>query len=194
MAIFCKIIFASLLFYQLIFISCKTKSQSLNKNSFSKVDNSDTIFNQFTHCFNDTLPKPKNYVSDYENIFAPQEEDSLNQIINLFEKQTTNQIAVVSFDTLMVTKNNFDALTLKLANAWGVGQKDKNNGILIGISAGYKKMRIQNGRGIEKILSDSVTRVIVDSSFIPLFKKDHYFNGTLVGINAIIKKLNELRQ
>ena len=94
----------------------------------------------------------------------------------------------------MVTKNNFDALTLKLANAWGVGQKDKNNGILIGISAGYKKMRIQNGRGIEKILSDSVTRVIVDSSFIPLFKKDHYFNGTLVGINAIIKKLNELRQ
>ena len=140
------------------------------------------------------MPKPKSYVNDYTYLFTPEQAESLNILLSDFEKKTTNQIAVVSFDTTMVSKQDFDALTLKLANAWGVGQKDKNNGILIGICAGYKKMRIQNGLGIEKILSDPATKQIVDSDFIPFFKQGEYFIGTLNGINTIIKKLGQGQQ
>jgi uncharacterized protein len=188
---FCKIFFVVVFFYQAIFISCKTKSQSVNKNIATHRVEPDSALFHFKHYFNDTLPTPKKYVSDYENLFIPQQEDSLNHLINLFEKQSTNQIAIVSFDTAMVTKQNFDELTLRLANAWGVGDKHKNNGILIGICAGYKKIRIQNGKGIEKILSDSATKNIIDRSFIPYFKEADYFSGTLNGVKAIIQKLNQ---
>ena len=188
---FCKIIFDALFFCQIIFISCKTKSQSANKNIAPYTVEADSALYHFKHHFNDRLPAPQNYVSDYENLFTPQQEDSLNHLINLFEKQTTNQIALVSFDTTMVTKQNFEELTLRLANAWGIGDKDKQNGILIGICAGYKKIRIQNGKGIEKILSNQATKNIIDSSFIPYFKAANYFSGTLNGVKAIIQKLNQ---
>ena len=186
-----KIIFIALCFGQAIFISCKTKSQTANKNNAAYTDNADSALYLFKHYFNDTLPTAKNYVSDYDNIFTPQQEDSLNQLIHLFENQTSHQIAVVSFDTAMVTKKNFEDLTLQLANAWGIGFKHQNNGILIGICAGYKIIRIQNGRGVEKILSDSATKKIIDSSFIPYFKEANYFSGTLNGVKAIIQKLNQ---
>ena len=188
---FCKITFAALFFCPVIFISCKTKSQSANKNIAAPAIVSDSVLYHFKHYFNNALPTPKNYVSDYDNLFTPQQEDSLNDLINLFEKQTTNQIAIVSFDTAMVTKQNFEELTLRLGNAWGVGDKNKKNGILIGICAGYKKIRIQNGKGIEKILSDSATKNIIDSNFIPYYKKADYYSGTLNGVKAIIQKLHQ---
>jgi len=189
-----KIILIGLFFCHGVFISCRSKSQSQGNTTAFSIDPNDTILNKFKHFFGDSLPKPKSYVNDYTYLFTPEQAESLNILLSDFEKKTTNQIAVVSFDTTMVSKQDFDALTLKLANAWGVGQKDKNNGILIGICAGYKKMRIQNGLGIEKILSDPATKQIVDSDFIPFFKQGEYFIGTLNGINTIIKKLGQGQQ
>jgi len=191
---FSKIILIAIFFCQCIFISCKPKSQSPGNAEVSVIDPNDAVLNKFKHFFGDSLPAPKNYVNDYAYLFTPEQADSLNAIINRFEKRTTGQIAVISFDTAMVSKEDFDALTFKLANAWCVGQKDKNNGILIGICAGYRKMRIQNGKGIEKILSDLATKQIIDSNFIPFFKQGEYFKGTLNGINTIIQKLDQLRQ
>ncbi|MGG9963265.1 TPM domain-containing protein [Ferruginibacter sp. SUN106] len=186
--------FTAILFCQFVFISCKAKSKATDKVTVARMDGTDTILVQFMHHFNDTLPLPENYVNDYEDVFTDNQEDSLNSIIASFDKQTSNQIAVVSIDTTMTTKENFEALTLKLAKAWGVGQKDKNNGILIGISKGYRKIRIQNGLGIEKILSDSATKEIIDTGFIPSFKKADYFQGTLNGVNNLIQKLNTIQQ
>jgi uncharacterized protein len=178
---------------QVIFISCQTRSQSSNKKIAAAIDTRDSILDKFKHYFNDTLPQPNNYVSDYGNIFTVEQESWLNHLIDSFEKQSTNEIAIVSFDTVMVTKQDFDALTLKLANAWAIGKEDKNNGVLIGICSGYKKMRIQNGKGIEKILSDAETKLIVDSSFIPRFKEGNYFEGTVNGIKHLIQKLTILK-
>ena len=186
---FSKIIFVALFFSQAIFISCKTKSQTANKNHTAYTNSADSALAHFKHYFNDTLPTAKNYVSDYDNIFTPQQVDSLNQLIHLFEKQTTHQIAVVSFDTAMVTKKNFEDLTLQLANAWSIGFKYQNNDILIGICTGYKIIRIQNSREVEKILSDFATKKIIDSNFIPYFKKGNYFSGTFNGVKAIIQQL-----
>jgi uncharacterized protein len=190
---FCKRIVVLLLCCQFFFISCKTGSQSADKTTIASIDSNDAIINKFKHFFKDSFPKPENYLSDYENIFTTVEEDSLNRLIHSYQKQTSNEIAVVSLDTAMVSKQNFDALTLQLARKWGIGQKEKNNGILIGICAGYRKMRIQNGTGIEKVLPDSVTKTIIDSSFIPYFKQADYFTGTVTGINAIIQHLNKVK-
>jgi len=188
---FCKIIFVALCCGQLTFNSCKTRTQSNNITSANIAWDTGRVLKQFKHYFRDTLPSPKNYVSDYGNIFTLDQGGVLNQLSNSFETKTTNQIAVVTFDTAMVAAKDFDSLVFNLFNAWGVGQKEKNNGILIGICTGYRKIRIQNGRGIEKILSDESTKIIIDSFIIPYFKKGDYYKGTLNGMQSIIQKLNK---
>jgi uncharacterized protein len=135
------------------------------------------------------IPQPKGYVNDYEKIFSYTEIEFLDSVIKDFEKKTTIQIAIVSIDTTMISNDKFDDYTLQMLRTWGVGQKDKNNGILIGISLEYRRIRIQNGYGIEKILSDKETKQIIDSNFIPRFKEGKIYEGTLNGLNAIIQKL-----
>jgi uncharacterized protein len=103
--------------------------------------------------------------------------------------KTSIQIAVVTNDTTLTTPEDFDDFTLRVAKDWGGGQKDKDNGILIGISAGLRKIRIQNGYGIEKILSNEETKLIVDSAFIPAFRQGSYFEGTKNGIGVLMDVL-----
>ena len=126
-------------------------------------------------------PNAIGFVNDFENIFTSKEKSSLDSLVTNFEKATTVEIAIVTLDTNYTVKNQFDEYTLKLANHWGVGKKDKNNGILIGISKSLRKIRIQNGYGIETVLSDSATKVIIDSTFIPQFKKGNFYKGTYNG-------------
>jgi uncharacterized protein len=136
-----------------------------------------------------TIPKPTGHVNDFEKIYAPDEIKTLDSTIIEFEKRTTMQIAIITIDTFMVDRKNFDGWTLKVMNAWGVGQKEKSNGILIGISKGYRRIRIQNGYGVVKILSNNETKEIIDKSFIPFFKDGKYFEGTANGLKALMKKL-----
>jgi uncharacterized protein len=145
----------------------------------------------FRQLFWDSLPKPIGYVNDYENIYSDREEEVLDSLIKAFENKTTIQIAVITIDTSMTTKDSLDALTLHFGNTWGVGQKGKNNGMTIGISRGYRRMRIQNGYGIEKILTDEETKQIIDTVFIPSFRDAKYFDGTF---NGLVELMNTLGQ
>ncbi len=137
----------------------------------------------------DAVPPATSYVTDWEDIFTESQEAQLDSLISNFESKTTIQIAVVTIDSCMTTSDAFDSTTLKIANTWGVGQKEKNNGMVICISKGLHIMRIQNGLGISPQLSDTDTQQIVDSVFLPYFEKGQFFEGTQAGLQAIIDKL-----
>lgn len=140
------------------------------------------------------LPQAKGWVNDFEDIFTVQEENLLDSLIAVYEKRTTTEITIVSIPVDATPIDSFDQLTLKLANEWGVGKKDKNNGILIGISKGHRKMRIQVGFGLEETLSDQKTQDIINKVFIPYFKNNQYFNGVLEGTQAIMNTLDYASQ
>jgi uncharacterized protein len=133
--------------------------------------------------------KALGWTSDYEHIFTEEQIFELDSIISNFERETTNEIAIVTIDSSWTTKDNFDSLTLAIARNWGVGKKEKNNGILIGISTGLRKIRIHNGYGIEKILSDAETKKIIDDIIIPEFQTGNYFEGTKNGLLALMQKI-----
>ena len=141
--------------------------------------------------FWDNPPDSAGFVNDYENLFTDHEEAILDSLIKNFEKTTTVQIVVITFDTTLTSSDSLDALTLRLGNHWGVGQKNKNNGVVIGISRGYRKMRIQNGYGMEKILSDAETKIIIDTVFIPHFRNGEYYEGTSNGLKILMATLVE---
>ena len=144
----------------------------------------------YRQAFLENLPQPTGYVNDYENLYTDSEEHVLTGLINDFEKKTSVQIAVVSFDTSMTTSDSLEALTLRFARLWGVGQKNKDNGVVIGICRGYRKMRIETGTGMVNILTSREAKAIIDNSFIPDFKNGNYFAGTLAGIKALMMAIN----
>ena len=103
--------------------------------------------------------------------------------------KTTNEIAVVTFDSSFSNDENFDSLVIAIHNFWGIGKKNKDNGILIGISTANRKIRISNGYGIEDKLSDEETKAIIDSIVVPAFKKGDYFEGVKNAIEEIMQKI-----
>jgi uncharacterized protein len=110
-------------------------------------------------------PHSGKWVSDFEDIFSKEDEKILDSLINQFEKETTIEISVVTLDTSWTIKETFDDFVLAIHNYWGVGKKQTNNGIVIGICPGYRTIRISNGYGIEEKLTDAETKKIIDNIF-----------------------------
>lgn len=137
------------------------------------------------------FPKASGYVNDFYHLFTEAERFQLDSIIVQYEKETTNQIAILTIDSAMLGKCDIDEYTLGIANKWGVGAKEKNNGIVIGIAPGLKKIRILNSDGIRNLLTDAETKNILDSVMIPYFKKAEYFEGARNGLHAIFEELND---
>lgn len=137
----------------------------------------------------DTIPRPVGYVNDFEHLFTPAQIETLDNLLHDYEQRTSIEIAVLTADSSLTLSGNFDFFTLKTMDAWGVGKKEKNNGILIGISRSFRKIRIQNGGGIEKALPNADTKKIIDEGFIPFFKKGEYYEGVLNGLKTLMQRL-----
>lgn len=130
--------------------------------------------------------RPIGYVNDFEGLLTDEQVKQLTEIIKKHEQQTTDQIAIVTLTSLKPYEN-IDEFSLNLANQWGVGQKGKNNGVLIAIAAGLGKIRIQNGYGIESRLTDPETKRIIDELIIPEFRSRNYYEGLKKALEAILK-------
>ena len=137
----------------------------------------------------DTIPRPVGYVSDFEGLLTVSQRDTLERLIHAFEQRTSIEIAVVTIDTSLTMAANFDVFTLKMMNAWGIGKAETHNGILIGVSKAYRKIRIQNGSGIMKVLTNADTKQIIDEAVLPFFKKGQYYEGILSGVRTLIQRL-----
>src|ERR1043165_881665 len=144
--------------------------------------------------FHDSIPPAIGWVNDYEHLYNTEEKETLDNIISAFEQQTGNQIAIVTLDSSVIEGDKFDAFTQRIFNTWGVGQKEKNNGIMIGISKGLRKIRVNTGTGMEKVLPDSTVKSIIDNNFIPSFKEGLYYKGTVLGLTEIINRLRNNRK
>ncbi|MCR5860996.1 TPM domain-containing protein [Flavobacterium sp. J372] len=134
-----------------------------------------------------TLPNPVNWTSDFEKLFTPEEEAVLNTLVADFEKKTSVEIAVITIRTSATPHEKFDELALHIANKWAVGKPNKNNGILILISKGHRRIRIETGLAIEQLISDLEVSKIIEENFIPNYKNGNYFEGTKSGLSELIK-------
>lgn len=146
---------------------------------------------EYRVAFWENPPQPQGWVTDFEQLFSAAQADSLQRIIASFAKQTGHEIAVVTLDSFCVTNELFVALSLHLANEWGVGKLGLDNGILIALSKGHRQVRVNVGNGLQTQLPDALTKQIIDKLIIPYYKKGAYFEGTLFGLRALIKHLSK---
>ena len=134
--------------------------------------------------------QPIGFVSDFEHVFSADERIELNRIIVDYEKSSSNEIVIVSIDTIP-SNWDFDQFSISLFNQWGIGKKNINNGILILFSKNLRKIRITTGRGTEKKITDEDCRELINKLIVPYFKEGDYFSGIEYAIKSIIKKWKE---
>lgn len=138
------------------------------------------------------IPEPQGYVNDFENIID--EDDELEKKLKKFEENTSNEIVVVTYPDLQ--GSTIEDFAGTIFDTWEIGKEDKDNGLLIFVSAGARESRIEVGYGLESILTDAKTGRIQDQYMIPYFKSDEYSEGINNGVDAVISELsnNEVTQ
>jgi uncharacterized protein len=143
----------------------------------------------FTAVAQKKVPNPQGYINDFAGMLKPKEKQSLDSLVRAFEKGTTIEIALLTIDDTYAPPAQFDSLVLVTHNDWGIGKKDKDNGVLIGICYECRKVRISTGYGIEKKLTDDEVGRIINTDILPLYRLGKFYEGTRKGILAVMKEL-----
>ncbi|MGM9738672.1 MAG: TPM domain-containing protein [Candidatus Cryptobacteroides sp.] len=134
-------------------------------------------------------PVPQRLVNDLAGLFTQFQADSLESVLVAFDDSTSTQIAVVTVSDL----DGYDPAEMaqEIGQAWGVGQKGKENGIVILVkpktadSAG--KVSIQVGYGLEEHIPDVYCSRIINQTMIPRFKEGDYFRAVAEGADILMK-------
>jgi len=132
----------------------------------------------------DFPPQSKNIVTDYTNTLSSGEKDALEQKLTAFNDSTSSQVAIV----ILGSVGNYDIAdySVQLYNRWGIGQKEKNNGVLILVAKEDRKVWITTGYGMEGVFPDALAKRVVNNHLLPNFKEGNYYEGLDEAVNAII--------
>jgi uncharacterized protein len=129
------------------------------------------------------FPKLDGRVIDQANLLSPAVKKDIDSILKEQEDKTSNQIVVVVLNSL--NGYTIEEYSYQLGRFWGIGQKDKNNGVLLVISMEEKKIRIEVGYGLEGALTDKIAYEIINYTIKPNFKANQYELGILKAVNEI---------
>lgn len=132
-------------------------------------------------------PQPPRLVNDFAAIFTAEQTAALEQELVRFEKETSNQITVVTVASLDGAAPAEYALAI--LRGWGVGKKGKDNGVVMLLKPRNQtkgEINIQVGYGLEGVLPDSKVGRIIDREMIPWLAKGDYYTATVDGVKAIM--------
>jgi len=130
-----------------------------------------------------TLPDYVGYVNDFAGVLSPGVESQIAGLTQQIERKTTAQIAVVTIPS--VKPLEIEQYAVRLFEKWSIGQRGKDNGILILMAVADKKIRIETGYGLEGALPDAICSQIIHQVMIPQFKKGEIEKGLLFGAAAV---------
>ncbi len=133
-------------------------------------------------------PEPAIYVNDFAGIFNSNQKQELEQLLISNYDSTSTQIIVVTLKSL----EGMDAsqYAIELGEKWGVGQAEKDNGVVFLISPNDRKMFIATGRGTEEKLTDVFLTRIRKNYIGPEFAKGDYYSGVRMGILQMMNRLS----
>ncbi|MCR8922352.1 TPM domain-containing protein [Dasania sp. GY-MA-18] len=134
-----------------------------------------------------SYPKLTGRVVDNAELLSPDDEQRLTSLLTAHENADGNQVVVVTLPNLQ--GYDIESFGYQLARHWGIGQKDKNNGVLLIVAQQERKIRIEVGYGLEGQLTDAISSNIIYSIIRPAFKTGDFPGGIQAGAQAIIEAL-----
>jgi uncharacterized protein len=133
-------------------------------------------------------PKPDGYFNDYAGVVSKSAAQRFNEELAQFERETSDQVVVAIFPK-MQSESDIADYTQRVAQAWGVGQKERRNGVVLFVFVQDRKMFIQVGYGLEGALPDITAFDITEYKIKPHFKNSDYEGGLAEGINSIFQAI-----
>ena len=130
-------------------------------------------------------PRPSGsgiYVQDYAGVIKDADKRQMLSVGRNLDEKTTAQLAVVTVNSL--EDQPIEDYALAILREWGIGQKEKNNGVLIVVAVKDRTSRIEVGYGLEGVLPDGKTGRIQDEYMLPYFKQGDYSKGIKLGYTA----------
>ncbi len=130
------------------------------------------------------IPKLQGYVNDYANMISVSSRAKLEEELKSFEQSDSTQLVILTLSSL--EGETVEDYSIRVAEAWKLGQARKDNGILLLVSKNDRKIRIEVGRGLEGRLTDLMAGRIIDLVITPRFKRGDYDGGFAAGVDALI--------
>ena len=132
-------------------------------------------------------PKLQTSVYDYYNLLSTSEKNNLEQKLIRYSDSTSTQIVIAIIAS--TEGENITYLGANWGEKWGIGQEKEDNGILILLARDDRRIAINTGKGIEFLLTDFLSRRIIERDIIPYFKRNDYYGGLNKGIESVFKVL-----
>ena len=133
-------------------------------------------------------PKPDRYFNDYASVVSRGAAERFNEQLAQFERETSNQILVAIWRK-MPSQSSIEDFTQRTFQAWQVGQRGRNNGVVFFVFVDDHRMRIQPGYGLEGALPDITCNEIIRDAVVPRFRASDFEGGIASGIDLIFKAI-----
>ena len=138
------------------------------------------------------IPKLHARVTDLAGLLTPEQISGLEEKLKGFEASDSTQIAVLIIPSL--EGEVLEDFSVRVAEAWRLGQKGRDNGVLLFIALKERQVRIEVGYGLEGNLTDARSRRIIENEIIPNFRNQQYYQGIEAGAEAIIQTVRGVYQ
>ena len=133
------------------------------------------------------VPYLSGRVVDEAEILSPATRERIAAVAKAHEQRTTNQVAVLTVSS--IGSESIEEYATRVFDAWKLGQKGKDNGVLVVVVPNDRKMRIEVGYGLEGTLPDVEAARIIRNRMTPKFKAGDFDGGTADGVDAIVAQL-----
>lgn len=135
-----------------------------------------------------TFPKLTGRVVDGANMLSPATEAALTQKLEALEQSTGRQLVVATLPSLQGYE--IEEYGYQLGRTWKLGGEKTDDGVILLVAPNEKKVRIEVGYGLEPVLTDALSSVIIQSAIIPRFKAGDMEGGVVAGADALIQQLS----
>jgi uncharacterized protein len=129
------------------------------------------------------IPKLTGHINDQAQMIPPATQLKMEQYLADFERSDSTQVAVLTVNNL--DGEDISGAALAVAEKWQLGQKTKDNGVLLLIAKQERKIRIEVGKGLEGRLTDLLAGRIIDDEITPRFKQGDFNAGIVAGVVSI---------
>jgi uncharacterized protein len=135
-----------------------------------------------------TFPALTGRVVDEAGLLSPAQRAAIEAKLAALEEKTTDQFVLVTLNSLQGT--DIADYGYQLGRHWGIGQKEKNNGVLLIVAPNEREVRIEVGYGLEGDLTDAVTHLIIQNAILPRFRAGDMPDGIARGVDDVIQVLS----
>ncbi|MDX2024563.1 MAG: TPM domain-containing protein [Deltaproteobacteria bacterium] len=130
------------------------------------------------------VPTLSRRVEDQAGVLSAQQQQELESTLAAYEQRTGHQFALLTVKSL--DGSPLEEFSIQVADAWKLGDKQRDDGLLVLLAVQERRVRVEVGYGLEGVITDAVSRQVIDNQMKPHFRSGDYAGGLMAGFDALM--------